>query len=69
MVGLIFVVLLGMVGLVIDLSGLFVVKMEFQLVVDSCVLLVVQELDGVLDVLIWVMNVGLIVGNVNCVVY
>ena len=38
MVGLMLAVLLGMAGLVIDLSGLFVAKTELQSAVDSCAL-------------------------------
>ena len=69
MVGLILAVLLGMAGLVIDLSGLFVAKTELQSAVDSCALSAAQELDGASDALTRATNAGLTAGNANRVVY
>lgn len=58
MVGLTLAVLLGMAGLVIDLSGLFVAKTELQSAVDSCALSAAQELDGASDALTRATNAG-----------
>ncbi|WP_235202043.1 pilus assembly protein TadG-related protein [Ralstonia pickettii] len=69
MVGLMLAVLLGMAGLVIDLSGLFVAKTELQSAVDSCALSAAQELDGASDALTRATNAGVTAGNANRVVY
>lgn len=69
MVGLVIAVLLGMAGLVIDLSGLFVAKTELQSAVDSCALAAAQELDGATDALTRATNAGKTAGNANKVVY
>ncbi|MDE2203496.1 MAG: hypothetical protein KGJ38_12375 [Burkholderiaceae bacterium] len=69
MVGLILAVLLGMAGLVVDLSGLFVAKTELQSAVDSCALAAAQELDGATDALTRATSAGKTAGNANKVVY
>lgn len=64
-VGIALVVLLGFVGLVIDLGGLFVAKTELQSALDSCALSAAQELDGAADALTRATNAGKTARNRN----
>lgn len=69
LVGLALVVLLGFVGLVVDMGGLFVAKTELQSALDSCSLAAAQELDGAADALTRARNAGMQAGNANNVGY
>lgn len=50
-VGICIVVLVGMIGLVVDMGHLFVFKTELQNAADSCALAAAKELDGASDAL------------------
>ncbi len=64
-VGLCIVVLVGMIGLVLDLGHMFVTKTELQNAADSCALAAARELDGGTDALLRAENMGLTVGQQN----
>lgn len=64
-VGLCIVVLIGMIGLVIDLGHLFITKTELQNSADACALAAARELDGAGDALLRAENAGLTVGRQN----
>lgn len=69
MVALSLAVLLGFVGLVIDVGGMFVAKTELQSATDSCALAASQELDGAADALTRATSAGMTAGNFNKVRY
>ncbi|MBS1155440.1 MAG: hypothetical protein H6R07_1364 [Proteobacteria bacterium] len=64
-VGLCIVVLIGMIGLVVDLGHMFITKTELQNAADACALAAARELDGGSDALVRAENVGLTVGQRN----
>lgn len=64
-VGLSIFVLIGIIGLAIDLGRLFVVKTELQNAADSCALAAARELDGNTDALTRATNAGITVGTRN----
>ncbi len=58
-------VLIGMIGLVVDLGHMFIIKTELQNAADSCALAAARELDGAADSLVRAENAGIIVGQRN----
>lgn len=64
-VGICIVVLIGMIGLVVDLGHMFVTKTELQNAADSCALAAARELDGGADGLVRAENAGITVGGKN----
>lgn len=64
-VGLCIVVLIGMIGLVVDLGHMFITKTELQNAADSCALAAARELDGGSDSLLRAENAGITVGQQN----
>jgi Flp pilus assembly protein TadG len=64
-VGLSIVVLVGMIGLVVDLGHLFVFKTELQNAADSCAMAAAKELDGTTDALVRAESAGITVGQKN----
>lgn len=64
-VGICIVVLVGMIGLVVDMGHLFVFKTELQNATDSCALAASKELDGASDALLRAENAGITVGQKN----
>jgi hypothetical protein len=58
-------VLLGMIGLAIDLGRMFVIKTELQNAADACALAAARELDGNSDALIRADNAGRLIGTRN----
>jgi len=64
-VGITIVVLVGMIGLVVDLGHLFVFKTELQNAADSCALAAAKELDGTSDALLRAQSAGITVGQQN----
>lgn len=62
-VALAIVVLVGFLGLVIDLGRMFVIKTELQNATDACALAAAQELDGTPDGLKRAVATGTTVGN------
>lgn len=64
-VALCLTVLMGFLGLVIDLGNLFVSKTEMQSAMDACSLAAAQELDGQPDAITRAQNAGLFAGNQN----
>lgn len=64
-VGLGIVVLIGMIGLVVDLGHMFITKTELQNAADACSLAAARELDGGSDALVRAENMGLTVGQKN----
>jgi Flp pilus assembly protein TadG len=64
-VGISIVVLIGMIGLVIDLGHMFVIKTELQNAGDACALAAAKELDGTADALFRAENAGITVGQQN----
>lgn len=64
-VGLAIVVLVGFLGLVIDLGRMFVIKTELQNSTDACALAAAQELNGENDALERAVAAGSVVGNRN----
>ncbi len=63
--GLAIVVLIGFLGLVIDLGRMFVIKTELQNATDACALAAAQELNGTADALTRGVATGSTVGNRN----
>jgi len=64
-VGIAIVILVGMIGLVVDLGHLFVFKTELQNSADSCALSAAKELDGAYDALLRAESAGITVGQQN----
>lgn len=64
-VGICIVVLVGMIGLVVDMGHLFVFKTELQNAADSCALAAAKELDGGSDALSRAQSAGITVGQQN----
>jgi Flp pilus assembly protein TadG len=58
-------VLVGMIGLVVDLGHMFIIKTELQNAVDSCALAAARELDGASDALLRAESAGIAVGQKN----
>jgi hypothetical protein len=58
-------VLIGMIGLVVDLGHMFIIKTELQNAADSCALAAARELDGTADSLERAENAGITVGQRN----
>lgn len=65
LIGFALVVLVGFVGLVIDLGRMYVIKSELQSAVDACALGAAAELQGDSDQLLRAENAGITVGNRN----
>ena len=65
MVGLSIAVLIGMIGLAIDLGRMFVIKTEMQNAADACALAAARELDGNTDALDRADDSGVLVGTRN----
>lgn len=64
-VGLSLVVLIGFIGLVLDLGHLYIAKTELQNAADACALGAVRELDQKTDALTRAIDAGRTVGNRN----
>jgi Flp pilus assembly protein TadG len=64
-VGICIFVLVGMIGLVVDMGHLFVYKTELQNAADSCALAAAKELDGAADAILRAENAGITVGQQN----
>ena len=64
-VGICIVVLVGMIGLVVDMGHMFVIKTELQNAADSCALAAARELDGASDALLRAESAGITVGQQN----
>lgn len=64
-VALCLTLLIGMIGLVVDLGHMFVIKTELQNAADSCALAAARELDGNTDSLERAENAGITVGQRN----
>ncbi len=64
-VGICIVVLVGMIGLVVDMGHLFVYKTELQNAADSCALAAAKELDGASDSILRAESAGITVGQQN----
>lgn len=58
-------VLVGMIGLAIDLGRMFVIKTELQNAADACALGAARELDGTANALTRADNVGVLIGIRN----
>lgn len=67
MVGLSIAVLIGMIGLAIDLGRMFVIKTELQNAADACALAAAKELDGNADAITRADAAGILVGRRNTV--
>jgi hypothetical protein len=57
--------LIGMIGLVVDLGHMFIIKTELQNAADSCALAAARELDGTAESLERAENAGITVGQRN----
>jgi hypothetical protein len=66
-VGIAIFVLVGMIGLALDLGQMFVNKTELQNAADACALAAARELDGTADALIRADAAGMLVGGRNLV--
>ena len=64
-VGIAIVVLIGMIGLALDLGQMFVNKTELQNAADACALAAARELDGNADALTRADAAGVLVGTQN----
>jgi Flp pilus assembly protein TadG len=64
-VALLLFLLLGFMGLALDLGHLFVVRTELQTSMDACALAAAQELNGQPDALARATNAGIAAGNAN----
>lgn len=67
MVGLSIAVLIGMIGLAIDLGRMFVIKTELQNAADACALAAAKELNGAADAITRADAAGILVGTRNTV--
>ena len=66
-VGISIFVLVGMIGLALDLGQMFVNKTELQNAADACALAAARELDGNADALTRADDAGMLVGGQNLV--
>jgi Flp pilus assembly protein TadG len=57
--------LIGMIGLVVDLGHMFIIKTELQNAADSCALAAARELDGTAESLERAEKTGITVGQRN----
>ncbi len=64
-VALSLVVLVGFLGVVVDLGRMYVVKTELQNAADACALAAAKELDGTTDALTRAENAGITIGGRN----
>ena len=64
-VGLCIFVLIGFLGLVVDLGRLFITKTELQNAADACALAAARELNGQSDALTRADNAGITIGSQN----
>lgn len=64
-VALLLFLLLGFLGLAVDIGHLFIVRSELQTSMDACALAAAQELNGQPDALARATNAGIAAGNVN----
>ena len=64
-VALLLFLLLGFMGLALDLGHLFVIRTELQTSMDACALAAAQELNGQPDALVRAANAGIAAGNAN----
>lgn len=64
-VGLCIIVLIGFLGLVVDLGRLFITKTELQNAADACALASARELNGQSDALTRADNAGITIGSRN----
>lgn len=64
-VTLLLLVLLGFMGIALDLGHLFVIRTELQTSMDACALAAAQELDGELDSITRATHAGIAAGNAN----
>lgn len=64
-VGLSIAVLVGMIGLALDLGRMFVIKSELQNAADACALAAARELDGNTDAITRADAAGILVGTRN----
>ncbi|HEX8785823.1 MAG TPA: pilus assembly protein TadG-related protein [Telluria sp.] len=62
---LILFLLVGFMGIALDLGHLFVIRTELQTAMDACALAGAQELDGEPDALTRATNAGITAGNAN----
>lgn len=65
MVSMLMLLLLGFMGIALDLGRLFIVKTELQTAMDSCALAASQELDGQASALVRARSAGLTAANLN----
>jgi Flp pilus assembly protein TadG len=65
MFALMLLLLLGFMGIALDLGRLFIVKTELQTAMDSCALAAAQELDGQASALTRARSAGLTAANLN----
>jgi Flp pilus assembly protein TadG len=59
------VLLMGFMGLAVDMGHLFVIRSELHTAMDACALAGAQELDGLPDSLTRAKNAGIAAGNAN----
>lgn len=64
-VTLLLFLLLGFMGLALDLGHLFILRTELQTSMDACALAAAQELNGQPDALARAVNAGIAAGNAN----
>src|SRR5512139_511418 len=64
-VGITILVLIGMIGLALDMGQMFVNKTELQNAADACALAAARELDGTADALTRADAAGVLVGTQN----
>ena len=64
-VALLLFLLLGFMGLALDLGHLFILRTELQTSMDACALAAAQELNGQPDALARATNAGIAAGNAN----
>jgi Flp pilus assembly protein TadG len=64
-VALLLFLLLGFMGLALDLGHLFIIRTELQTSMDACALAAAQELNGQPDALARATNAGIAAGNAN----
>jgi Flp pilus assembly protein TadG len=62
---LLLVLLMGFMGLAVDMGHLFVIRSELHTAMDACALAGAQELDGLPDSLTRAKNAGIAAGNAN----
>lgn len=67
MVGLSIAVLIGMIGLALDLGRMFVIKTELQNTADACALAAAKELDGKTNAKARADTAGILVGTRNVI--